>query len=309
MKKICLLLIAMIAFTTVNAQDTINKVARSAKHIEAAPDTIKHWQLSGFASLNVNQAYFVNWAAGGESSIGLAGFVNFQANYRKAKHSWTNNLDLAYGFNYLAPGSSEMQFRKTDDRIEYTTSYGYGISKHWDFTLLANFRSQFTSGYNYPNDSTVISKFMAPGYLIVGAGFTWIPAPYFRIFLSPASGRFTFVLDQQLSDSGAFGVERGKKILGQFGPYIRANLTKDFGKSVNITSTLDLFTNYLENFGNIDVNWNLLMTFKVNKWFSTSIIAQLIYDNKVMITDLEGKTGPRTQFKENIGIGISYKIL
>ncbi len=308
MKKICLLLFIVTLSASVVAQDTINKIARNAKHIEAVPDTVKPWTLSGFGSLNFNQAYLVNWAAGGQSSLGFAAFVNFQANYKKKRHSWMNTLDLAYGFQIQAPGSSDKQNRKTDDRIEFTSTYGYGIAKHWDLSVLANFKTQFSYGYNYPDDSTVISKFMAPGYLIAGLGFTWIPAKSFNVFLSPASGRFTFVLDKQLSDSGAFGVERGNKILGQFGPYIRAALNKDLAKNININSTLDLFTNYLENFGNINVNWNMLLTLKVNKWLATSVSASIIYDDKVQITDIHGKTGPRTQFKENIGVGISYKI-
>jgi hypothetical protein len=149
---------------------------------------------------------------------------------------------------------------------------------------------------------------MSPGYLIAGLGFSWIPAKYFSLFLSPSSGRFTFVLDPKLADSGCFGVDRGKHIKGEFGPYIRAAFNKDLVKNINLNTTLDLFTNYLEEFGNIDVNWSLLLTIKANKWLSTIVSTTLIYDNNVKITDLQGKTGPRTQFKENLGIGITYMI-
>lgn len=308
MKTTYLLVIALLLSLSIEAQEALKTITGSVKHIEADPDTIKHWQVSGFGSVVFNQAYLLNWAAGGQSSLGLSSFLSLQANYKKGKHAWDNNLNLAYGFQLQAPGSGESQFRKTDDRIELNSFYGYGISKHWDLTILVNLKTQFTAGYNYPDDSTVISKFMSPGYVIAGLGFSWVPASYFSLFLTPAAGRFTFVLDPKLSDSGSFGVARGKHINAEFGPYLRAAFNKDLTKNINLNTTLDLFSNYLKEFGNIDVNWNLLLTIKANKWLSTIISTTLIYEDKVRITDLQGKTGPRTQFKESLGIGIAYKI-
>jgi len=308
MKTFYLLFIALMLTSVLQAQKAIKTIADSAKHIEAVPDTIRHWQINGVGALNFNQAYLVNWAAGGQSAFGLGALFNFQANYRKGKNAWNNNVNIGYGFQLQAPGSSESQFRKTDDHIELNSSYGHGISKHWDIGVLVNFKTQFSAGYNYPDDSTVISKFMAPGYLIAGLGFTWVPVKYFNVFLSPASGRFTFVLDKKLSDSGAFGVERGNTMRGEFGPYMRAALNKDLAKNINVNTTLELFTNYLKDFGDIVVNWNFLLTLKANKWLATTVSATLIYDPSVMITDLQGKTGPRTQFQENIAVGIAYTL-
>lgn len=302
MKKLYSFLVIMLLSTSIFAQDSGIKMVTTSTPPEGP------WMVKGIATLNFNQAYFNNWAAGGESSLGLNALFNLQANYKKGKHSWANNIDLAYGFQLVAPGSSEEQMRKTDDKIDLTTSYGYQLSKHWDFTVLANFKTQFTKGYKYPDDSTVISNFMAPGYLVVGPGFTYKPVDYFSLFLSPASLKMTFVMDQKLADMGAFGVDSTKNIKFEVGTYVRATLNKDVSKNINITSTLDLYSDYLKHYGNIDVNWNLLVTLKVNSWLATTIGAQIIYDDDVMITDLNGKTGPRTQFRENIGVGISYKI-
>ncbi|MCX6251913.1 MAG: DUF3078 domain-containing protein [Bacteroidetes bacterium] len=308
MKKTLLLSLLVFLYLAGSAQGDIKKVQAAVRHLDAAPDTIKHWTWTGVASLNVNQVYLVNWAAGGQSSIGLNTFASFQAGYRKGKHSWQNNLDMAYGFQYLAPGSSDNQYRKTDDRIELNSSYGYGISKTWDLSAILNFKTQFTDGYNYPNDSVIIAKFMSPGYLIAGLGFTWVPVKSFNLFMSPAAGRLIFVIDPALSDSGACGVDRGKKVKAEFGAYVRASLNQELGKSASISSTLDLFTNYFKNFGDINVNWNMLLTLKAGKWLATSVNLALIYDDQVMITDIHGKTGPRTQFRENIGVGISYRL-
>jgi len=43
---------------------------------------------------------------------------------------------------------------------------------------------------------------------------------------------------------------------------------------------------------------------KVNKWLAASVQAQLIYDDDIMIKSTPtSEPGPRTQFKELLGIG------
>jgi hypothetical protein len=312
MKRFLCLLIMTILSSGLVAQD-IQKVSKAKDEaLTGAPaDTAKkHWYIQGSTGLTFTQAAFSNWAAGGQNSLGLSAMINLKANYKKGKHAWANTIDLGYGFQILGK-SKEAKYNKINDKIELTTAYGFELhqNKKWYLTLLVNFRTQFDKGYNYPNDSVVISKFMAPGYLIAGLGITYTPAKWFYLYLSPASGRFTFVLDTALANQGAFGVDKGKQIRGEFGPYLRADLNKDLAKNINLSTTLELFTNYLKGFGNIDVNWSFLLTMKVNKWLAASIQTQLIYDDDVMIqTDPTEMAGPRTQFKEMIGVGLSYKI-
>jgi len=311
MKKYLILFSAFMFAGFVFGQD-IKEVATAVDKSKtgASTDSIKPWNVSGMGSLNVAQAGYSNWAAGGTNSLGLVGMVNLNINYSKGKHAWANIIDLAYGFQLIGIGSNDQQYNKTDDKIEITSTYGYAIreNKKWYFAALVNFRTQFSNGYKYPDDSTVISTIMAPGYLVAGVGITYVPAKWFRMYLSPVSGRFTFVLDTALSNAGSFGVTAGKKSRGQFGPYFRADLNKDLAKNINLTSSLELFTDYLNHFGDIDVNWNLLLTMKVNKWLAASINANLIYDDDIVIkSSPTDEGGPRTQFKEIIGVGLSYK--
>lgn len=309
MKKIVLVLVMISISGFITAQE-IQKVAKAKQDVLAVTgDSVKHWYITGSGNLAFSQAAFSNWAAGGENSVGLTAFFNMKANYKKGKHVWGNTIDLGYGFQFLG-NKGNTRFTKTNDKLELTSAYGYQISKDekWYVTLLVNFRTQFAEGFNYPDDSTVISKFMSPGYLIAGVGVTYAPVKWFYVYLSPCSGRFTFVLDKALSDSGSFGVERGKKIKGEFGPYLRADMNKDLAKNINLSTTLELFTDYLNKFGNIDVNWSLRLTMNVNKWLAASIATQLIYDDDIMIkTTPTSEPGPRTQFKELLGIGLTYK--
>ena len=312
MKRFLLLLFSVFSLGVVTAQDIKTAATGLDKaKAEAPPDTAKHhWKFGGFGSLTINQAAYSNWAAGGTNSIGATGMLNLKLRYSKNKHSWSNLLDAAYGFQLIGP-AEHAKFNKTDDKLEFTTAYSYEINKNkkWYLTVLMSFRTQFSNGYNYPNDSVPISKFMAPGYVVIGPGITYRPANFFTLYMSPISGRVTFVLDDTLSKQGAFGVEKGKKYRGELGPYVRADLNRDFTKSINLTSSLELFTDYFHSFGCIDVNWNILFTLKVNKWLATIVNLQLIYDDdtKIQTNPPFPATGPRTQFKETIGVGISYK--
>jgi hypothetical protein len=323
MKKVTFFIVLLLFFGNLRAQ-VIEKIAKAKSDVlsEVPADTSgKHWLVQGNGSLAFSQASFTNWSSGGQNSLGLVAWINLKANYKNGKHVWANNADLGYGFNILGKGG-DATYNKTNDKIELTTAYGYELHKNkkWYLTVLVNFRSQFSAGYNYPDDSTVLSTFMAPGYLIAGIGITYVPVKWFNAYLSPVSGRFTFVNDQKLADSGAFGVERsysdslgfhhGKTARGEFGVYLRAGLNADLAKNINLTSTLELYTDYLHKFGNIDVNWSLILSMKVNKWLAASIQTQLIYDDDVMIvTDPvnQPQGGPRTQFKELLGIGLTYK--
>jgi hypothetical protein len=312
MKKISIVII-LVAFSgmVVGQNAEIVKTAKTKETVTAIKlDTAKAWYIDGMASLAFSQASFSNWSSGGENSLGLNTFFNLKANYRKGKHSWGNTIDIGYGFNILGK-MSNAKFTKSNDKIELTSAYGYSLSKDnkWMLTVLLNFRTQFSAGYNYPDDSTVTSNFMAPGYLLGGLGITYAPAKWFYVYLSPGSGRFTFVLDKKLSNMGAFGVDSGKQMHAEFGPYLRADFGKDLSKTINLSTTLELFSNYIEHFGNVDVNWSFLLTMKVNKWLAASLATQLIYDNNVMIkTAPTAEPGPRTQFKELFGLGITYKL-
>jgi hypothetical protein len=309
MKNLTLLFILVLISVTVIGQE-IQKVAKAKDEVLSIPaDTVKHWFINGSGNLAFSQAAFSNWAAGGENSIGLNAFVNLKANYKKGRHAWGNTVDLGYGFQ-LQGNEGDQRFTKTNDKIELTSAYGYQIKPDgkWLFTVLVNFRTQFAEGFNYPDDSTIISKFMSPGYLVAGVGITYAPVKWFYVYLSPCSGRFTFVLDQALADSGSFGVERGKNIMGEFGPYLRADMNKDLAKNINLSTTLELFTDYLKDFGNIDVNWSLRLTMNVNNWLAASIATQLIYDDDILIkTASTSEAKPHTQFKEILGIGLTYK--
>ncbi len=267
------------------------------------------WKKGGVGALNFNQVSLTNWAAGGENSLSASAFLTLFANYEKDRLAWGNQLDLAYGI--LKSGDADA--RKNEDKIELNSKVGYKMTSTSKFyyTFLFNFKSQFDKGYTYTDSSkTINSNFLAPGYLLYSIGIDYKPNDNFSAYISPLTGRTIIVNDDDLSAAGAFGVDPGEKSLTQLGAYLRITYKKDIFTNVNFQTKLELFSNYLENPQNVAVNHEILIAMKVNKFLSANISTQMIYDDIVPITVLEGSakgTGPRLQFKEVLGIGLSYK--
>lgn len=268
-------------------------------------DTTKAWTRGVKASLSFTQVSLTNWAAGGENSFGGNSFLNLFANLKQGKTTWDNSLDMAYGLIKLG----DAKIRKSDDKIDFVSKLGHNVI-HKNLFLSANlsFKTQFNEGFNYPNDSVVISNFLSPAYLMLGLGLDYKPYKYLSISFLPLTGRLTLVNDEVLSDAGAYGVDPGKKIRPEFGAAFKATLEKDIATNINLKTKLELFSNYLDRPQNIDINWEALMILKVNKFISTYIGFQTIYDHDILITDKDGNTGPRTQFKQTFGVGLTYSV-
>jgi len=182
-------------------------------------------------------------------------------------------------------------------------------------TALLNFKSQFAQGFNYPNDSVAVSRFMAPGYLILSAGLDYKPWEFLSVFVSPATGKITFVRDQSLADQGAFGVRPGENSRSEFGAMLRLAFEKEVFENVGLSSKLELFNNLTDenrsNRKNTDVNWQTTINMKVNRFITASILLHMIYDHDIPIPVGEtpqGDTvyGPRLQVQQMLGVGLSY---
>ncbi len=306
-KKITLLgLLCIYAVSTLNAQDDS----------ELPPKEPSNWKLESKFALNVTQSTFTNWASGGRNNISGLGFINSFADYKKNKIRWASTLSAGIGgIQYF-----DEDIEKTDDVLDMQSTFSYGLKDPWHISFLGGFRTQFLDGYSNPADSIRSSTFMAPGYVNVSLGIEYIPNENLKVLLSPLSGKFTIVQDQTLADSGAYGVtpaefssmgvllNPGKKYRAELGAYLRIMYKKDLMENISLRSRFELFTNYIENPQNIDVNGELILDFKVNKWFSANLQLNLVYDDDIKIEDRNGNIGPRTQFKQVIGLGINYRL-
>ncbi|NVO20271.1 MAG: DUF3078 domain-containing protein [Bacteroidetes bacterium] len=275
---------------------------------ETGTDTVKYWKSKYESAIGFSQTSLTNWTKGGENSVSVKAMINIFEDYSKGKFTWNNYLGAAY----MIQKQQSTNWRKADDKLNLFTKAGIYAWKHWDYTGLLEFKSQFSNGYNYPNDSVYTSKFMAPGYFQLSIGLSYKPVDYFSVLLSPIGARLTVVNDQTLSDQEAYGVKKGEKSLLQAGASVNAIIKKDLFKNVSLLSKLDLFNNYLKNPQNIIVSWENNLLLKFTKYISVNLATMLIYDDNILYKDPKDtstdKGSPKTQFMETLSVGFTYTL-
>ncbi len=305
----CILLVS--GFSQLYAQDqTVQNLASDAQKKLSIDDTThKDWRVGGIFNLNLSQGALSYWAAGGDkSSFSLNGLFNGYASYRKGRSAWDNVLDMAYGYTK----TNSTGFRKSDDHFYLTSQYGYQTSEtsKWFFSALFDFRTQFAKGYLYEDgERTFNSDLFSPAYLLISAGMNYKPVDFFNLYLSPITERWTIVSDDSLSAQGKYGVIPGRHVLNEVGAFLSARFNKDLGKSFNLTSRLDLFSNYKHDPQNVDVNFTNLLTMKITKYLATTLSLNMIYDDDVKFPskDDPNKEIAHLQIQEVLGLGFSYK--
>lgn len=312
-----------------NAKSSLTEAQKRVKTIEQEIIQLTppvYWQKGGFGALNFNSLGLTNWAAGGVSANSVTAIGNIYRNYKKGKVEWRNNLDLAYG---LIKNEGET-LRKNEDKIDFLTKGNYGITDKLSYSSLLNFKSQFAPGFDFSDptkddkDRDEISKFLAPAYLTTSIGLNYNFTDYFSVYISPATGKFTFVNDDSIAAQNIYipatlddnGVQfYNDRYRAEFGALFNAQFKKDLTKKINLTSTLNLFNNFTDvntaNRENIDINWETMINMKLTEYIGVSFYTNLIHDNDVAVPLYEGNTivgyGPRTQFKRLLGVGFSYK--
>jgi len=307
MKKIvllsCLLGLSTIIYAQSSEKDLIKKSEEATKKLN---DTIKSgWKSKGRISFLFNQANFNNWVAGGENSYSGNLGLDYQINYKKDNYTWDNRIIASYGLLQTKSSSFE---KKTDDQVEMNSLLAKKAKGLWYYSFLVNLRTQFTSGYVYSKDANgaeqrqETSNFMSPGYLLFGPGMFWKKDDNFKINLAPITSRFTFVDSAYTSVPGYvnnsyFGVDSNKSMLYQLG--FNASAYYRFAVMSNVTAenTLGLFSNYLIDPGNIDINYALKIVMKINKVLSANLDFQAIYDDDAYVG---------FQTREVFGVGINY---
>ena len=179
------------------------------------------WKNRNSFGLDINEATFLNWNAGGNNSISGLVKINLYRSYKKLHTLWNNEIFVRYGLN----SQEDRELRKTDDKLQINSTFGYrkDTLTNWYYSLKFNFNTQFTDGYSYPNTEKPISRLFAPAYLYFGAGAYYdLKKKSYSLYISPFTLKSTFVLDETLSQEGVFGVPKGEKSRNEFGVLIKA---------------------------------------------------------------------------------------
>lgn len=270
----------------------------------AAQEEEEGWTHDGLAGFNLSQTSFTNWSEGGQNTVADNVYLNGSLNYKKDKLSWTNDLSVNYGQNFTEEGG----WRKSLDNINFASKLGHQINDKFYYAALLDFKSQMADGYKYTDDSKVlISKLLTPSYLNLSLGIDYKPNSHVAAYFSPVAGKLTMVTDTVFSTK--YGIDAGKKVRPQLGAIFKLNVDYKFLEDkVTFKSVLDLFTAYDDSFGKVDVNWDVLIGYNLTKLLTLTFQSTLKYDDDIKTTDNEGNIrGAKVQFKEMVGLGLSYK--
>ena len=287
MKQIALLSMCLFGFLSANAQDST-----------IPADTTKAWKSKGIFTLLLNQSSFSNWQAGGENNISGTVGINYDLNYKKDDWTWDNKVIASYG---LVKTNNSPFEKKTDDRFEFNSLVGKKAFGLWSYSFFANFKTQFTKGYFYGTDAfgkeirEENTNIFSPAYLTFGPGMSWKKSDNLKFNLAPATSKITFVdnfytqdrfimdgadpVFKNYVDGDYFGVDEGKSMRYELGFYAAGYYKFAVMTNVTFENIISLYSNYLEDPQNVDLDYQLNIVMKINKYLSTNLSFQTIYDD------------------------------
>lgn len=262
------------------------------------------WSHSGLTGVNFSQTSFTNWSEGGENSMATNVYFNGSLNYKEGKTAWDNDLSANFGLNY----TEATKWRKNIDNLNLSSKFGRQITEKLYYAALLDFKTQMGYGYDYSGEERKLtSKFLTPGYLNLSLGIDYKPNDHISIYYSPVAGKMTLTNDTAFSKN--YGVDEGKKTRFELGTTFKGTVNYSLMQDkLTLKSTLDLFTPYNDTFGNVDVNWDVLVGLNVTSLLTVTFQSTLKYDDDIKTFDDAGvQHGAKVQFKEILGVGLSYK--
>lgn len=293
----------------INAQ--INEVPKEVKRINfSVKDSVKGWSHDGRLLINLNQTHYENWVSGGSENMDLQANLSKNIRYKNQKIIWDNYVNINYGVNK----TYGQEIRKTRDKLELNSIFGGNLPNKWSYSFFVNFQTQLHNSYLFDHDANKqfrLSGFLAPAYLAIGPGIMWRKKENMNFNLAPLTSKTVYINGEVFKynkskktfesnkNVSVYGVPKNEVFENKLGFYASAYLKFKFWNNISVENRLALYSNYLKDFGNIDLNYEMLIKMRINQYISTNISLNTIYDDKAF----QG-----FQFKESFGVGIDLSI-
>lgn len=284
MKKTLVLLVGLLVSSLIFAEET-------------KKDSVKYWNVKNSIILNSEQSTLSNWSAGGYSSFAFSSFYKGFYNYKKGNNQWDNSVELAYGMIWQDKTGNGFkdptnEFQKSDDKIELNSIYSRKMIKSWNYSVLMNLKSQFDEGYK---DGKLVSAPISPITITSSVGWEY-KNKGFSAMLSFLAGKTTIVTDRRLMGNEIFGFTQPEQCaLFSLGSYAKFFFQKDIFKNVNLLVKLDFFYDYHKPLLDTDINTEIFINIKVNKYLTAFINFQAIMDKDFNTT---------LQYKQRFGLSV-----
>ena len=264
------------------------------------------WTKRGNVTVLLNQTGFSDWVGGGTNNFSATIKFDYEWEYKDKGWDWLSNVESAFG---LAKYKNAPFARKIDDRILIQSIVGKEFTRNLSFSAFFNFTSQIGNGYKYKKDSEnneireLTTRIFSPAYFQIGSGFLWKKDEKLWVNYSPIASRLILVskkfTDGLSENESYFGVSPNKSSRYELGANLTFHSEGSLLENVNYRQDLKLFSNYLEDASNIDLDYLAQIEINVNPLLSTQLIFQLIYDDNAV---------SRLQVREVFGVGVQLKL-
>lgn len=259
------------------------------------------WSTTGKFAMQFSQYYVTdNWYKGGEPNATLLGIFYLERNYKKDKKIWDNSLDVKLGF-YTTQNDTIRAFRVNNDVFELTSTLGYqSMFAKWFYAAYGELNTQMFRNYKATNSNVIKASFLSPTriFLSLGAKYEYNTNVY--AYLSPLAYKLLFLVNNDIEDPKTVGIEHGK-VQNDFGFFGKGKLKWKFSNDVNLESSFDIFSPY--SFENVELDWETVGNFVINRYLSTRLSLNLRYDSTPMSTDYDS---PKLQIQEQLSFGFNY---
>ena len=264
------------------------------------------WTKRGNVTVLLNQTGFSDWVGGGTNNFSATIKFDYEWEYKDKGWDWLTNVESAFG---IAKYKNSPFSRKIDDRILIQSIVGKEFTRNLSFSAFFNFTSQIGNGYKYKKDSDnneireLTTRIFSPAYFQIGSGFLWKKDEKIWVNYSPIASRLILVskkfTDDLLENETYFGVSQNKSSRYELGANLTFHSEGKLLENVNYKQDLKLFSNYIEEASNIDLDYLAQIEINVNPLLTTQLIFQLIYDDNAV---------SRLQVREVFGVGVQLKL-
>lgn len=227
--------------------------------------------------------------------------LNYDFNLVQGDFIWDNKIIADYGVN---KNKGDEKFTKNNDRLEFNSLAGKKAKGYWFYSAFFNLRTQMD------RNADGGSHFFSPVYFQAGPGMLWKKSDNLNVNISPAAAKMTYVhshfteisgttaIDAFNTAGGWFGVEANETMRFELGAAVRAYYKTDIMKGISMENILGLYTNYLEDPQNVDVDYTMNLVMSVNKYISANLVFQAIYDDNVQRNGF--------QIRQAFGVGVNF---
>ena len=280
--------------------DDNNEQEYTKRRIVVEKPHLGPWQHKGNALVQFSQnSVSSNWYQGGTNNLSVLGILAGQLNYDDKKSvQWENSAEWRVGFNTVA-GDSLRMLSINDDAVKINSKLGIKASGNWFYSGSVDFSTQLFSSYKGINSTVKKTAFLTPVRLNIGVGLDYKYKKIISLMVSPVSFKYIY-LNNSLLDPKLFGIKTGDHQLTEIGSSFKALFSYAPVREIQLDSKFSFYTNYQK----VEIDWEMVCNFTINRFMSTRVSFNPRYDNTVI-----QKAGDKAaiQYKQLLSVGFSHK--